>query len=63
MIVNLAVFFAAHVFWPAGFPGRFDVTAALIGAGAALALFRWKLGVIPVILASAGCGLILTLIA
>jgi chromate transporter len=63
VIVNLAVFFAAHVLWPDGFAGRFDVTAALIGAGAALALFRWKLGVIPVILASAGCGLVITLAA
>ena len=63
VVVNLAVFFAAHVLWPNGFAGRFDLTAALIGAGAALALFRWKVGVIPVILACAGCGLALTLIA
>jgi chromate transporter len=63
VIVNLAVFFAAHVLWPDGFAGRFDVTAALIGAGGALALFRWKLGVIPVILACAGCGLVITLAA
>jgi chromate transporter len=53
VILNLAVFFAWHVFWPQGVEGRFDGIAALIGAGALLALFRYKVGVIPVI---AGCG-------
>ena len=61
VIVNLAVFFAVHVLWPAGVAGRFDVVSALIGAAAGVALFRHKVGVIPVILACAGAGLVLTL--
>ncbi len=53
VIANLAVFFALHVLWPAG--GHFDIAAALIGLAAALALFRFKAGVIPVVL---GAGLV-----
>ncbi|WP_040578361.1 MULTISPECIES: chromate transporter [Methylomicrobium] len=34
VILNLAAFFAFHVFWPNGFSGRFDYVSALIGAGA-----------------------------
>jgi len=58
VILNLAVFFAWHVFWPQGFEGRFDGIAALIGAGALLALFRYKAGVIPVIAACGAAGLL-----
>jgi chromate transporter len=61
VILNLAVFFAVHVLWPAGLHGRFDYVSALIGAAAAVALFRYKIGVIPVILACAAAGLALTL--
>jgi chromate transporter len=61
VIVNLAVFFAVHVLWPTGVYGRFDVVSALIGVAAAVALFRYKVGVIPVILACAGAGFVLTL--
>ena len=57
VIVNLAVFFAYHVLWPQGLGGAFDWAAALIGAGAALALLRWQVGVIPVVLACGGAGL------
>ncbi|HYR26551.1 MAG TPA: chromate transporter, partial [Aquabacterium sp.] len=56
VIVNLAVFFAYHVLWPQGFPGTFEWAAAVIGAGAALALFRFKVGVIPVVLAAGLAG-------
>jgi len=63
VIVNLAVFFAVHVLWPAGIDGRFDVVSALIGVAAAIALFRYKVGVIPVILACAALGLVLTFAA
>ena len=62
VIVNLAVFFAVHVLWPAGLSGPFDVASALIGIAAAIALFRYKVGVIPVILACAAAGLALTLV-
>lgn len=54
VILNLALFFAYHVFWPQGFAGRFDGISAALSLGAILALFRYKTGVIAVILA---CGL------
>jgi chromate transporter len=53
----LAVFFAYHVLWAHGLSGRFDWPSGLIGLAAAIALFRFKLGVIPVIAGSAGAGL------
>ena len=59
VILNLAVFFAWHVFWPQGFAERFDGIAALIGAVSLLALFRYKAGVIPVIAACGAAGLLL----
>jgi chromate transporter len=58
VIVSLAAFFAAHVFWPQGPEGRFDVTSATICAVAVIALWRLKLGVIPVIAACAAAGLV-----
>jgi chromate transporter len=58
VILNLAVFFAWHVFWPQGFAGHFDGIAALIGVCALLALFRYKAGVIPVIAACGAAGLL-----
>jgi chromate transporter len=57
VILNLAVFFAYHVLWPAGFAGGFEWPAAVIGVLAAIALFRYKAGVIPVIGACAAAGL------
>jgi len=57
VIVNLAVFFAYHVLWPQGLSGHFEWPSALIGMGAALALFRFKRGVIPVVLAAGLTGL------
>jgi chromate transporter len=57
VIVNLALYFAEHVFWPDGFTGRFDWAAAAIGAGAAVALFRFKLGVMSLIGICAAIGL------
>ncbi|WP_374430189.1 chromate efflux transporter [Ideonella dechloratans] len=55
VIVNLAVFFAYHVLWPRGWAGGFEWAAAVIGLAAALALLRFKVGVIPVVL---GAGLL-----
>jgi chromate transporter len=60
VIANLAVFFAYHVLWPQGLAGRFDGTSALIGVAAAVALFRFKWGVIPVVVTSSLAGLALT---
>ena len=55
VILNLALFFIYHVVWPKGFTGDFDWPSALIAIAAAVALFRYKKGVIPVLVA---CGLI-----
>ena len=62
VIVNLAVFFAYHVLWPQGLHGHFDLAAAVMGGCAALALMRFKVGVIPVVLGSGVAGLVWTFI-
>jgi chromate transporter len=56
VILNLALFFAYHVLWPQGLVGPIDGASALIAAGAALALFRFKLGVMPLLAACALMG-------
>ena len=61
VILNLALFFAWHVLWPQGFGGRFDVTSAVIVLAAAIALFRFKVGVMPLLAACAAAGLVITL--
>ncbi|MCU0964335.1 MAG: chromate efflux transporter [Burkholderiaceae bacterium] len=61
VILNLALFFAYHVLWPQGFGGRFDLPSALIGLAAALALFRFKVGVMPLLAACAVAGLVFRL--
>lgn len=60
VIVNLAVFFAYHVLWPKGLTGQFEWASAFIGFGAAVALFRYKVGVIPVVFACGLAGLALS---
>jgi chromate transporter len=67
VIVNLALFFAWHVFWPHGGTAGtalhgLDPIGLLIGVTAALALFRFKAGVIPVILACGAAGLAMRLL-
>ena len=57
VIVNLAVFFAFHVLWPKGFSGPFEWASAAIGLGAAVALLRYKVGVIPLVFVSGLAGL------
>lgn len=66
VIINLAVFFAWHVLWPEAaeadpFTGRFEWFSLLITIGAFVALWRYKVGVIPVIAASAVAGLVYSL--
>ncbi|WP_280152931.1 chromate efflux transporter [Piscinibacter sp. XHJ-5] len=58
VILNLALFFAYHVLWPQGLSGRFDAVSALIAVSAAIALIRFKRGVMEVIGASAALGLL-----
>jgi len=63
VILNLAVFFAWHVLWPAGFSGGFEWFSALVGLAALAALWRYRTGMIPVILACGAAGLAYHLIA
>ena len=58
VIVNLAVFFAYHVLWPAGLGERFEWPLLAIGVAAGVALFRFRAGVIPTILACGAVGLL-----
>jgi chromate transporter len=53
VILNLGVFFAYHVFWPGG--SALDWPAIGLALVATVAIFRIKVGVIPVILS---CGLL-----
>ena len=62
VIVNLALFFAYHVLWPQGFGGRFDAVSATIALAAGVALFRFKVGVMPMLGACALAGLALTVL-
>jgi chromate transporter len=61
VIVNLAVFFAYHVLWPKGLDGPFDWASAVIGAAAFVAMFRYKVGIMPVVGVSALVGLVIAL--
>ena len=75
VIVSLALFFAWHVLWPgassaeAGAPGGlpafggFDPVAAGIMLLAALALFRYRRGVLEVVAGAAAAGLAVTWLA
>jgi chromate transporter len=54
VIVNLAVFFALHVWWPDGAAGGLDPLPVVVTVLALVALVRFRVGVIPVIFA---CGL------
>jgi len=56
VILNLACFFSYHVLWPQGFEGRIDWPSALIATAAAIALFRFKRGVIQVLITCALTG-------
>ncbi len=62
VIVNLAVFFAAHVLWPEGAAAGVDWRSALIAGAAALALFRYNMPVVPLIGAAAVAGLLVSAI-
>jgi chromate transporter len=61
VILNLAVFFAWHVLWPAGFEGHFEWPALALGIAAGIALFRYNVGIIPLIGACGAAGLVYTL--
>jgi chromate transporter len=62
VVLNLALFFGWHVLWPRGWDGPFDAASAVIAVGAAVALLRYKQGVIRVIAACAVVGLVIHLL-
>jgi chromate transporter len=62
VILNLALFFVYHVVWPQGFEGRFDAVAAAIAVASAVALFRFRVGIMPLLAACAAVGLVVTLL-
>lgn len=61
VILNLALFFGYHVFWPRGLTGAPDLASVAIALAAGLALFRYKRSVIEVIAACAAVGLVTAL--
>ena len=62
VIVNLALTFSGHVFWPAGFAGTFEWVALLIAAGAFIALYYFRQGIVSVIVACALVGLVYSML-
>jgi chromate transporter len=56
VIASLALFFATHTFWPSGLGGPLEVGALALAAAAALALMRFKVGTVKVLLACALAG-------
>jgi chromate transporter len=61
VIVSLAVFFSRHVFWPQGLTAPLDWVSLAGAAVAMLALMRYKVGLIPLIGAMGGAGMLLRL--
>jgi chromate transporter len=55
VILNLAIWFALHVMFP---KDGIDWFAIVLGVAALIAMVRWKLGVIPVVLAGGLIGLL-----
>ena len=58
VVLNLALFFGYHTFWPDGFSGRMELFSVLIAIASIIALIRYKVGVISLIAACAALGLI-----
>jgi chromate transporter len=63
VILNLALFFAYHVFWPTGLAGAIDWFSIALTGLAMLAVFRFKANVISVILACGILGMLFKLLA
>jgi chromate transporter len=62
VILNLAVFFGVHVCFPAGLGAAPDLASVFIAIAAGIALLRFRLGVIPVIVAAGAAGIVLRLV-
>jgi len=61
VIVSLAVFFARHAFWPAGSGSAPDWVLIAAAAAGLVALLRFKVGLIPLIVVMGGAGIALRL--
>lgn len=61
VILNLALFFSYHVFWPNGFNASFEIESLLIAIASFIALFYFEVKVMYVIFFAACAGLILHL--
>jgi len=57
VILNLALFFAYHVLWPNGFGGSFEWSSAIIGVGAFVALFKFRVPIVWLVGTCAAMGL------
>ena len=62
VILNLALFFAYHVFWPLGLSGYIDWYSIVLTVAASIAIFRYKINVIFVILVSGALGMLVKLL-
>ncbi len=58
VILNLAVFFAAHVLWPNGSDGSFELLPLIVMCAASWALLRWRWSVPRLIVVAALIGII-----
>ncbi len=56
VIVNLAVFFAIHAVFPEGVGGGLDLFAVFVGMAAAVAVFKYEVGVVRLLLGAAAVG-------
>ena len=59
VILQLALFFAWHTLWPQGWAGPFAWASAGIALVAAVALFRFQVGVLPLLGSCATAGVLL----
>jgi chromate transporter len=59
VILNLAIWFAVHALVPE--KGKFDIFVAVAAVGAWVAMERFKIGVIPVLVACAALGVVVTM--
>jgi chromate transporter len=62
VILNLAFFFAYHVFWPTGLENNMDWFSIVLTVITTLAIIRYKVNVIPLILISGVLGMLFKLL-
>ena len=62
VILNLAVFFGYHVFWPQGMSGAFDWIALFLCLAAMWMLFKWQQGFMTVIAVCGFVGVVVSLL-